>query len=71
MTRITSDGRRRKYVDDVEPRTLLVSYLRENLGKVGTVIVVDTNNCGACWSTSTAAASSRAMFSPWRVDGHG
>ena len=36
------------YVDDVEPRTLLVHYLREQLGKVGTVVGCDTSNCGAC-----------------------
>jgi carbon-monoxide dehydrogenase small subunit len=36
------------YSDDVEPRTLLVHYLREQIGKVGTVIGCDTSNCGAC-----------------------
>jgi len=36
------------YSDDVEPRTLLVHYLREHLGKVGTVVGCDTSNCGAC-----------------------
>jgi aerobic carbon-monoxide dehydrogenase small subunit len=36
------------YSDDVEPRTLLVHYLRETLGKVGTVVGCDTSNCGAC-----------------------
>ena len=36
------------YVDDVEPRTLLVHYLREQLGKVGTVVGCDTSNCGSC-----------------------
>ena len=36
------------YSDDVEPRTLLVHYLREQLGKVGTVVGCDTSNCGAC-----------------------
>jgi carbon-monoxide dehydrogenase small subunit len=36
------------YSDDVEPRTLLVQYLRETLGKTGTVIGCDTSNCGAC-----------------------
>jgi len=35
-------------IDDVEPRTLLVHYLRERLGKVGTVVGCDTSNCGAC-----------------------
>ncbi len=34
--------------DDVEPRTLLVHYLREQLGKTGTVVGCDTSNCGAC-----------------------
>ena len=34
--------------DDVEPRTLLVQYLRDTVGKVGTVIGCDTSNCGAC-----------------------
>jgi carbon-monoxide dehydrogenase small subunit len=43
---VTVDGTR--YVDDVEPRTLLVHYLRDQLGKVGTVVGCDTSNCGAC-----------------------
>jgi aerobic carbon-monoxide dehydrogenase small subunit len=43
---ITVDGVR--YDDTVEPRTLLVQYLRDNLGKVGTVVGCDTSNCGAC-----------------------
>ena len=33
---------------DVEPRTLLVQYLREQVGKTGTVVGCDTSNCGAC-----------------------
>jgi carbon-monoxide dehydrogenase small subunit len=43
---VTVDGER--YADDVEPRTLLVHYLRERLGKTGTVVGCDTSNCGAC-----------------------
>jgi carbon-monoxide dehydrogenase small subunit len=48
MTKInlTVDGV--KYTDDVEPRTLLVHYLREQVGKIGTVVGCDTSNCGAC-----------------------
>ena len=34
--------------DEVEPRLLLVHYLRERLGKVGTPVGWDTSNCGAC-----------------------
>jgi aerobic carbon-monoxide dehydrogenase small subunit len=36
------------YTDEVQPRTLLVHYLREQVGKVGTVVGCDTSNCGAC-----------------------
>ena len=48
MTKIslTVDGA--SVSDDVEPRMLLVQYLREKLGKTGTVIGCDTSNCGAC-----------------------
>ncbi|HVB52546.1 MAG TPA: (2Fe-2S)-binding protein [Acidimicrobiales bacterium] len=33
---------------DVEPRTLLVHYLRDTLGLTGTNIGCDTTSCGAC-----------------------
>ena len=33
---------------DVEPRTLLVQYLRENLGLTGTHVGCDTSSCGTC-----------------------
>ncbi|TDD80962.1 (2Fe-2S)-binding protein [Actinomadura darangshiensis] len=44
--RVEVDGT--TYEDDVEPRLLLVHYLRERLGKVGTPVGCDTSNCGAC-----------------------
>jgi carbon-monoxide dehydrogenase small subunit len=43
---VTVDGVR--YQDHVEPRLLLVHYLREVVGKTGTPIGCDTSNCGAC-----------------------
>lgn len=43
---VTVDGT--KYTDEVEPRQLLVHYLRETVGKTGTVVGCDTSNCGAC-----------------------
>jgi carbon-monoxide dehydrogenase small subunit len=43
---VTVDGV--SYVDQVEPRLLLVHYLRETVGKTGTPIGCDTSNCGAC-----------------------
>ena len=33
---------------DVEPRTLLVQHIRENVGLTGTNIGCDTSSCGAC-----------------------
>lgn len=33
---------------EVEPRTLLVNLLRENLGLTGTHVGCDTSQCGAC-----------------------
>jgi aerobic carbon-monoxide dehydrogenase small subunit len=48
MTKVsmTIDGVR--YDDDVEPRMLLVHYLREVAGRTGTPVGCDTSNCGAC-----------------------
>jgi aerobic carbon-monoxide dehydrogenase small subunit len=42
----TVNGRRREA--EVEPRLLLVHFLRENLGLTGTHVGCDTTNCGAC-----------------------
>jgi carbon-monoxide dehydrogenase small subunit len=36
------------YTHDVEPRTLLVTHLRENLRLTGTHVGCDTSSCGAC-----------------------
>jgi carbon-monoxide dehydrogenase small subunit len=44
--RTTVDGVR--YEDDVEPRLLLVHYLRDRLGRTGTPVGCDTSNCGSC-----------------------
>jgi carbon-monoxide dehydrogenase small subunit len=43
---ITVNGERRE--SQVAPRTLLVHYLRDELGLTGTHVGCDTSNCGAC-----------------------
>jgi carbon-monoxide dehydrogenase small subunit len=43
---ITVNGARRS--KDVEPRLLLVHFLRETLGLTGTHVGCDTSSCGAC-----------------------
>src|SRR5205809_7770573 len=48
MTHITVSIDSVTYADDVEPRLLLVHYLREVAGKTGTPLGCDTPNCGAC-----------------------
>ena len=40
------NGRKRRA--EVEPRLLLVHFLRETLGLTGTHVGCDTSNCGAC-----------------------
>jgi carbon-monoxide dehydrogenase small subunit len=37
-----------EHADEVEPRTLLVHYLRETLGLTGTNVGCDTSQCGSC-----------------------
>jgi carbon-monoxide dehydrogenase small subunit len=37
-----------QHEDEVEPRVLLVHYLRDRAGKIGTVVGCDTTNCGSC-----------------------
>jgi aerobic carbon-monoxide dehydrogenase small subunit len=44
--RVEVNGETRE--DMVEPRLLLVHYLRERLGLTGTNVGCDTTNCGAC-----------------------
>ena len=43
---VTVNGRR--YREEVEPRLLLVDFLREVLGLTGTHVGCDTSGCGAC-----------------------
>lgn len=44
--RVTVNGVEQQ--SSVEPRTLLVHYLRENLNLTGTHVGCDTSSCGAC-----------------------
>ncbi len=46
MVQITVNGVTHK--DDVDPRLLLVHYIRDVLGLTGTNVGCDTSQCGAC-----------------------
>ncbi len=48
MTTISVTVNGQSHTRDVEPRMLLVDFIRESLGLTGTNIACDTSQCGAC-----------------------
>ena len=70
MTRIrmTVDGV--VYDDDVEPRLLLVHYLRDRIGRTGTPVGCDTSNCGACTVHLDGKAVKSCTVLAVQADGH-
>ncbi|MAY88376.1 MAG: carbon monoxide dehydrogenase [Pseudooceanicola sp.] len=48
MTQVTMNVNGKPMSGTVEGRTLLVSFLREQLGMTGTHVGCDTSQCGAC-----------------------
>jgi carbon-monoxide dehydrogenase small subunit len=59
------------YERDVEPRTLLAYFLREDCGLTGTHVGCDTSSCGCCVVVmdGTRAVKSCSMFAV-QADGH-
>ena len=54
---------------DVEPRLLLVHFLRDDLGLTGTHVGCDTSNCGACTVHSTAQSAKSCTMLAVQADG--
>jgi carbon-monoxide dehydrogenase small subunit len=48
MTKVSMTVNGKAVSRDVEPRTLLVQYLRDHLSLTGTHVGCDTSQCGAC-----------------------
>ncbi len=48
MSSVTLTVNGRSVTADVDPRTLLVDFLRNNLRLTGTHVGCDTSQCGAC-----------------------
>lgn len=48
MTQVTMTVNGKSVSADIEPRTLLVQFLREHLRLTGTHVGCDTSQCGAC-----------------------
>jgi aerobic carbon-monoxide dehydrogenase small subunit len=70
MTRIQVNVDGVTYSDEVEPRMLLVHYLREVLGKTGTVVGCDTSNCGACTVHLDGRSVKSCSVLAVQADGH-
>ncbi|MCS7263384.1 MAG: (2Fe-2S)-binding protein [Armatimonadetes bacterium] len=64
---VTVNGR--QYSSDVEPRMLLVHYLRDVLGLTGTHIGCETGVCGACTVLLNGEAVKSCMLFAVQVDG--
>ena len=54
---------------DVDPRTLLVQFLRENLRLTGTHVGCDTSQCGACLIHLDGAAAKSCTVLALQCDG--
>jgi aerobic carbon-monoxide dehydrogenase small subunit len=54
---------------DVDPRTLLVQYLRENLRLTGTHVGCDTSQCGACVVHVNGKAVKSCTVFTWQIEG--
>jgi len=64
---VTVNGR--TYKSDVEPRTLLVHYLRDQLNLTGTHVGCDTSQCGACTVLIDGASAKSCTVLAVQADG--
>src|SRR2546421_147834 len=54
---------------DVDPRTLLVQYLREHLRLTGTHVGCDTSQCGCCVVDVNGKAIKSCTIFAWQLEG--
>lgn len=66
--RVTVNGQR-YYDETVEPRLLLVHFIRDRLGLTGTHIGCDSTNCGACTVLFNGKAVKSCTVLAVRADG--
>ena len=64
---VTVNGK--TYRNEVEPRLLLVHYLRDVLGLTGTHVGCDTSQCGACTVIMDGAAVKSCTMLAVQADG--
>jgi carbon-monoxide dehydrogenase small subunit len=65
---VTVNGR--AYTREVEPRLLLVHFLRDELGLTGTHVGCDTSSCGACTVRLDGETVKSCTLFTFQADGH-
>ena len=66
---ITVEVNGASHTSDVEPRTLLVHYIRDVVGLTGTNIGCDTSSCGACTIHVNGVPTKSCMVLAVQADG--
>ena len=69
MPTITMNVNNKQVSGDVEGRTLLVEFIRDNLGLTGTHVGCDTSQCGACTVHVNGRAVKSCSLLAAHVDG--
>lgn len=69
MTAVSMTVNGKPVTADVDPRTLLVQFLREHLRLTGTHVGCDTSQCGACVVHIDGKAMKSCTMFAWQVDG--
>jgi len=69
MARVSMTVNGVRYDQDVEPRLLLVHFIRDSLGLTGTHVGCDTSNCGACTVLLDGQAVKSCTLLAAQVDG--
>jgi carbon-monoxide dehydrogenase small subunit len=70
MSRIAVTINGARHEREVEPRELLVYFLREGLGLTGTVVGCDTSSCGACTVLLDGESVKSCTLLAVQADGH-
>ena len=70
MTAVAMTVNGKPVTGDVDPRTLLVQFLREHLRLTGTHVGCDTSQCGACVVHIDGKAVKACTTFAWQVDGN-
>jgi carbon-monoxide dehydrogenase small subunit len=67
MTAVALTVNGKAVTGDVDPRTLLVQFLRENLRLTGTHVCCETSQCGACVVHVNGKAVKACTVLVWQI----